>query len=141
MGNYKKNRQETIPMSARYLLLLGCLLLFASSAIPVDAVSIGVNRAELGFYNVLRGHPIDRGFQPIHTERKLAAGMSPWHALTQAKHDARWDIRDNSAWGNETPDRKAKRELEYKERIDALSKKYGTTFTPELIAKMKEVLA
>ena len=27
-----------------------------------------------------------------------------------------------------------------KERIDALSKKYGTTFTPELVAKLKEVV-
>ena len=92
------------------------------------------------FYNVLRGHPVERGFHPIHKEQKLNAGAEPWQALTQAKADAQWAIRDNSAWGNDTPERKAKREAEYKERIDALSKKYGTTFTPELIAKLKEEL-
>ena len=66
--------------------------------------------------------------------------MEPWKALNQAKADARWAIRDNAGWGNETPERKEKREAEYKERIDALSKKYGTTFTPELVAKLKEVV-
>ena len=93
------------------------------------------------FYNVLRGHPIERGFHPIHKENKLAAGMSPWQALNRAKADARWDIRDSALWPNDTPERKAKRDAELKERFDTLSKKYGTTFTPELITKLKEVLA
>ena len=92
------------------------------------------------FYNVLRGHDIARGFHPINKQQKLACGMEPWRALNQAKADARWEIRDNSTWSNDTPERKAKRAIEYKERIDALSKKYGTTFTPELIARLKEVL-
>ena len=93
------------------------------------------------FYNVLRGHPIERGFHPTQKEQKLSNGREPWQALTQAKADARWAIRDISAWGNETPERKAKREEEYKDRMVAISKKFGTAFTPELIAKLKEVLA
>lgn len=92
------------------------------------------------FYNVLRGHLIERGFHPIHKEHKLSNGTQPWQALIQAKADARWVIRDNSAWGNDTPERKAKRDAEYKERIDILSKKYGTIFTPELIEKLNEAL-
>ncbi len=84
------------------------------------------------FYNVLRGHDI---------EQKLSTGMSPWRALEQAKRDASWAIRDNRTRENDSPERKAKFEAEYKDRIDNLSKKYGTTFTPELIAKMKEVIA
>lgn len=92
------------------------------------------------FYNVLRGHDIARGFHPINKEQKLSCGMSPWKALDQAKKDALWAIRDTSGWGNDSPDRKARRELEYKDRINALGKKYGTTFTPELIATLKELL-
>jgi len=91
------------------------------------------------FYNVLRGHDIARGFHPIHKDYKLSNGMGPWQALTQAKADAQWAIRDNKGWGNETPERKLVRETEYTERMDRLSKKFGTTFTPELIAKLKEV--
>lgn len=92
------------------------------------------------FYNVLRGYPIDRGFHPIQKEQKLSNGRAPWQALNQAKADAQWAIRDNSSRFNATPERKAKAEAEYKERIDALGKKYGTAFTPELISKLMEVL-
>jgi len=90
------------------------------------------------FYNVFRGFPIDRGFHPIQREHKINNGAQPWQALNQAKKDAQWVIRDNIVYSNESPERKATRELAYQERINALSKKYGTTFTPELIVKLRE---
>jgi len=93
------------------------------------------------FYNALRGHDLKRGFSPIQSESKLANGMSAWQSFDTAKHEAWWQIRDHSSMFHESnPDRIAKRESEQKERIDSLSKKYGVTFTPELLTTLRELL-
>ena len=91
------------------------------------------------FYNALRGFDLKRGFSPIQSENKIAAGMTPWQSFENAKKDAAWQIRDDSAWTHDTPDRAAKRAASTKERIDTLSKKYGTTFAPELLATLREL--
>lgn len=93
------------------------------------------------FYNALRGHDLKRGFSPIQSENKIAAGLKPWQSFDTAKYDAWWKIRDNAAmWSHDTLERRARREAEEKERIDSLSKKYGTTFTQELITTLRELL-
>ena len=92
------------------------------------------------FYNALRGHDLKRGFSPIQTESKLANGMLAWRAFDTAKHDAWWMLRDNTAFSNDTVERKARRDAEQKERVDSLSKKYGVIFTPELITTLRELL-
>ena len=92
-------------------------------------------------YNMLRGHDLKRGFSPIQTESKLANGMLAWQAFDTAKHNAWYQIRDNAAmWSHDTPERRARRDAEEKERIDSLSKKYGVIFTPELITTLRELL-
>jgi hypothetical protein len=89
------------------------------------------------FYNALRGHDLKRGFVPIKSEIKLANGAAPWQSYEAAIKDASWQLRDAPTYAN-TPERKAKNEAEYKNRIESLSKRFGITFTPELIAKLKE---
>ena len=92
------------------------------------------------FYNALRGHDLKRGFSPVQSANKLANGISPWHSFDLAKKDALWQIRDtNAMWTQDTPERKARRDVEEKARMDSLSKKYGTIFTPELIATLREL--
>lgn len=93
------------------------------------------------FYNALRGHDLKRGFSPIQKENKLRNGMTPWQAFDMAKKDAIWQLRDYHAmYSYDTPERVAKRVAEQNERIDCLSKKFGVTFTQELIATLREVL-
>jgi len=93
------------------------------------------------FYNALRGHDLKRGFSPIkENSPKLANGAQPWQAFDQAKQDARWSLRANEGLRGDTPERTARRELEYKDRIESLSKKFGVTFTPELINTLRELL-
>lgn len=99
------------------------------------------NSADHIFYNTLRGHDLKRGFSPIKENSiKLANGAQPWQAFTQAKYDAFWSLRDSYGLSGDTPERKARRELEYKDRMDSLSKKFGVTFTPELITTLREML-
>lgn len=92
-------------------------------------------------YNCLRGHDLKRGFSPIkENSPKLANGAQPWQAFDQAKQAARWTLRNSEGLRNDTPERTALREIDYKDRRDALSKKYGVTFTPELMETMREML-
>ena len=91
------------------------------------------------FYNALRGHDLKRGFSPIQTENKLAAGMQPWKSFDAALSDARWQVRDQASFDH-APERKAARDAAQQERYDSLSKKYGVTFTPELIITLRELL-
>jgi hypothetical protein len=92
------------------------------------------------FYNALRGHDLKRGFSPIQSANKLANGISPWNSFDIAKKDAQWQIRDtNAMWPQDTPERKARRAAEEKERIDSLGKKYGVIFTTDLITTLREL--
>lgn len=91
-------------------------------------------------YNALRGLDLKRGFSPIQSAHKLSNGASEWEGFLTAKSNAAWYIRDNAAWAHETPARTVSRLTEYKERIDTLSKKYGVTFTSELITTLRELL-
>ena len=92
------------------------------------------------FYNVLRGHDPKRGFSPVQSPIKLANGQTPWLAFEQAKSSAVWQIRSHPVYAGDTPARLAARNIETKERLDNLSRKFGVEFTPELIAKIQEVL-
>lgn len=99
------------------------------------------NSADHIFYNALRGLDLKRGFSPIkENSPKLANGAQPWQAFTQAKSNAYWALRETAAWHNELPERTARREAENKERTESLSKKFGVTFTPELITTLRELL-
>lgn len=96
------------------------------------------NATEHIFYNALRGHDLKRGFGPIKTESKLANGAKPWQSFEGALKSAAWALRGISTYANEPADRVARKQEEYDKRIAALSKKFGITFTPELIAKLQE---
>ena len=91
------------------------------------------------FYNALRGHDLKRGFSPTTSALKLSNGKQEWQGYDTALSAARWTLRNEASWTHDTPERAAKREAATKERIDALSKKYGTEFTPELIATLREL--
>ena len=91
------------------------------------------------FYNALRGHDLKRGFSPIQSENKIANGMVPWHAFEDAKRGARWKTRIHAILSHDSAERQAKRDAEEKDRIDSLSKKFGVTFTQELIATLQEL--
>ncbi len=99
------------------------------------------NSSDHIIYNMIRGHNPNRGFSPIQSPNKLNNGAKPWQSFEQAKSATRFSLRDASGLRNDTSARTALRELDFKDRRDALSKKFGITFTPELIAKLKEVLA
>ncbi len=91
-------------------------------------------------YNALRGHDLKRGFSPITSETKLQNGMSPWKSFNDAKYNAYFTVRPYEVNSYDSAERKVRRELEHKERMDALSKKFGVTFTPELITMLREML-
>ena len=90
------------------------------------------------FYNALRGFDLKRGFGPITTESKLANGATPWQSFDGALRSAAFQLRAAAIYPNMPPDRKAKQEAERDERMNALGKKFGVIFTPELIAKLVE---
>jgi hypothetical protein len=91
------------------------------------------------FYNALRGHDLKRGFAETTSERKLTNGKSPWEGYNTALSNAKWMIRIEPAYSHDTPERAAKRAIATKERIDGLSKKYGTEFSPELTEALREL--
>lgn len=92
------------------------------------------------FYNVLRGHDPKRGFSPVISPIKLSNGCTEWSSFNNAKREALWQIRDSLAYTNDTPERRFAREIEVRERINELSKKYGVEFTTELITAIREAL-
>lgn len=47
-------------------------------------------------YNIMRGHPADRGFSPITNTNKLANGTSTWYGLQFAKNGLVWKLEDRS---------------------------------------------
>jgi len=92
------------------------------------------------FYNALRGHNLKRGFNPIQAERKLSNGMIQWNSYKNERFNARWELRDSvKARRYNTPEFISMRAAEQKERISLLSKRYGVTFTQELIIKLQEI--
>lgn len=91
-------------------------------------------------YNALRGHDLKRGFAPTTSDRKLTNGKSEWDGYDTAMSNAHWRLRAEPANKWDTPDRAASRALQEKERIDAMSKKFGTDFTPELLTALRELL-
>jgi hypothetical protein len=82
------------------------------------------------FYNALRGHDLKRGFAETISERKLTNGKGPWDSYNSALSAARWTLRNLTVNISQSI---------LQERIDALSKKYGTEFTPELTTALKEL--
>lgn len=121
MQNYIINKEEYIKVKAAW------------NQIP------NRNAEDHIIYNALRGHDLKRGFAPTTTERKLQGG-DPWQAFALAKSAARWSTRVEPSYPSEAPERAARRATQVKERTDALSKKFGTEFTPELLTALRELL-
>ncbi len=91
-------------------------------------------------YNALRGHDLKRGFSPITKPLKLDNGMSPWKSYDGAKFNAFWQLRPMQVNSFDSTERKLVREKEYADRIKVLNEKFKVTFTPELIATLREML-
>lgn len=96
------------------------------------------NSSDHILYNALRGHDLKRGFSPVTSPNKLANGTPEWEGFTTAKNNAKWYIRPMQTHPN--PAFTASRALEYNNRIDGLNKKFGITFTPELLEKLRGLL-
>ena len=93
------------------------------------------------FYNALRGYDIKRGFSPIQDKNKLMCGYKEWQSFDLAKRAALWQIRDyRDMYSNDTVERTERRNLEEKERLGILSKKFGITFTTELNKILRDLL-
>jgi hypothetical protein len=90
---------------------------------------------------VLRGFDLKRGFSPIQKQSKLSNGFTEWQSFDQAKKDAYWTLREPTSFAGESAARIAIRALELADRIKWLNKKFGITFTPELMKTLRELLA
>ena len=92
------------------------------------------------FYNVLRGFDPQRGFTPIKSEAKIRNGAQPWQSYKDAKYRANYILQPPFTYTHDKPERIASKAENYKKVLAELSRKYGVEFTPELIAKIQEVL-
>jgi hypothetical protein len=92
-------------------------------------------------YNVLRGFDLKRGFSPIQKQSKLSNGFTEWQSFDKAKHEAYWTLREPTIYAGESATRIATRALELADRIKWLNKKFGITFTPELMKQLRDLLA
>jgi hypothetical protein len=92
-------------------------------------------------YNVLRGFDLKRGFSPIQKQSKLSNGFTEWQAFDKAKREAYWTLREPTIYAGESAVRTATRALELADRIKWLNKKFGITFTSELMKTLRELLA
>ena len=91
-------------------------------------------------YNVLRGHDPKRGFVEIKNTGKISSGARPWQGFEAARFNVLWKFRENSPTRFDDAVRILRRKEEYDQRIASLNKQFGITFTPEIIAKIREIL-
>ena len=87
-------------------------------------------------YNAIRGFDLKRGFTEITSSNKLNNGAYDWQGFDSARSDASFEFRPPFTW----PQDEARSAATYDARMKDLSRKFGFEFTPEIMAKMREVM-
>ena len=87
-------------------------------------------------YNAIRGFDLKRGFTAITNPTKLGNGASAWQGFDDALDTARPLFKARFIW----PKDQERYDLAFENKMKSLSIRYGITFTPELMEKMREVL-
>jgi hypothetical protein len=57
---------------------------------------LGLSAAEHVLYNIVRGHPINRGFTPVSNQVKLSNGMHPELGLIEARASLKYKLKFSS---------------------------------------------
>lgn len=87
-------------------------------------------------YNVIRGFDLKRGFTEITNPTKLCNGAKPWDGFNVALRAARYKFSGPRIW----PAVQERHNLDYEAKMKDLGKRYGVTFTVELMEAVREVL-
>jgi len=98
----------------------------------------GIHRtaADHIIYNAIRGFDLKRGFTEITNSTKLNNGAVDWQGFIAARREARDVFNPPFTW----PQDEARSSAMYEARMKELSRKFGFEFTPEIMAKMREVM-